>query len=244
MHPAWSLLFYNPSFWDLLSKYDYINLSESCSEFHRSIPLDVVIKRIFRRRLCRKADLFRLLPLSVRDVSGLKSPVDFAHAFDLAVCRSGGFSMCMAIVRERGVGGGCQKRVWRSKINEQLMLIPQQQGAMYDAVVSFRRNVTRAVVWRFETTFEGIGRLDPFVYGMDVAVASCVVQERRQILDLIHCATGFFYKGIHRDVDSAMRAIKRGRDEGRACIYHHIVSAKVFIVGEIRFKVWVRAVQN
>jgi hypothetical protein len=119
--------------------------------------------------------------------------------------------------------------------------VPQQSGPLYDAVISFRKHVERAAVWKFETTFEGVGSMDPYVYGMDMAITSCGIQERRQIVALLRDATGYFYKGIHKDVDSVMRAIRLGRSDGGVCVvYHHLVSAKVFMVGEIRFRVWTR----
>jgi len=103
MHAAWSIVLCHDGFWAHLCK-DHLGLiTSTCSSFRSDTSQRVAIFALFKHcRPVKKAALFRLLPLSVGDVAGLRSPVDFLTAFTIAERRAGGFDRCLAVVREKG----------------------------------------------------------------------------------------------------------------------------------------------
>ena len=56
-------------------------LSSVCAPFRRDIPQRVAILSLFTQTVVKKASLFRLLPLSVRDVLSIRSPVNFCEVW-------------------------------------------------------------------------------------------------------------------------------------------------------------------
>ena len=112
MHPAWPILFNDPEFWSRLDLCSLCCLRLASKEICESIPDRDAILGVFGQRPI-SARLFRLLPISVRDVLPLLHPQ--SRSFDallVAERRAGGFANCMAIVRDRGwrlwpVGQAC-----------------------------------------------------------------------------------------------------------------------------------------
>ena len=76
-HAVWSILFNNPDFWLHLDKDLFCSLTSVCKTFHADIPQRVAIMSVFRDKVVKKVNLFRILPLSVYDVLSIRSPVNF-----------------------------------------------------------------------------------------------------------------------------------------------------------------------
>ena len=87
---CWDLLFMMPEFWDELDKDVFCMLRLACKSFKAMIPERDVIMRIFKGKMVKKVDLFRILPLSVNDVIRIRSPVDFTEAFRISERKAGG----------------------------------------------------------------------------------------------------------------------------------------------------------
>ena len=81
MNAAWSVLFNDPDFWLLLDKEHLGMLSSVCRSFRSDIPHSVAILSLFSQKVVKKVSLFRILPLSVRDVLNIRSPVDFCEVW-------------------------------------------------------------------------------------------------------------------------------------------------------------------
>ena len=255
-HSAWILLFNDPDFWLCLGKSGFM-LRLVCKEFHSDIPEPVAIRAIFRSTLCRKVDLFRLLPLSVNDVVRMRSPVNFVAAFDIAVRRWGSFESCMAFVREWGWvswrAANMKRRLARERINGFIktagLVDPiDVDNPVYVSAISNRKRVDRAVVWRYSCTFEGLlprEQYDPYQSANGVVLSRMAHSnmEFKSLLCCLHDAIGFWYKGIRcdaRNIETFIRGIRSGvvLGPGKNVVQHQIVSGGVLVVGVITFSVW------
>lgn len=261
-HPAWGLLFYNPQFWALAEKAGFVLLRSACKAFRRDIPERLVIRAIFRGKVCKKVDLFRLFPLSVNDVVRMRSPMDFLAAFDIAVRKVGGFGSCMAFVRDSGWRNRCDAASKRRASAERLESLIRGAGfagcvdalnPAYCAALANRRRVGRVVVWRYACTFEGLlprEQFDPWQQGggAEGVLLSRRLHANSEFQTLLHTlrdAMGFWYKGIHGDVRSVEASIRAVRaDGGRGCdntntLQHQAISSGVLFIGLITFRLWV-----
>ena len=248
---AWNVLFYNPDFWDFVHhKRHFCHLREVCREFRSTIPEREALLRIFKNKVAKKVDLFRLLPLSVNDVLRIKSPVDFVEAFKIAEKKSGGFANCMAIVRERGwmlwLKTGALREEIRNHIDERFRsegLNPPLDDPAY--VMAIQRFVQRVVVWRYTCTIEGLlpwEKYNPEARGNSRIVSALLHRpyEYDLLLKTLRQAVGYWYRGINKDVRSAVvaiRSIRSSISDQTDCI-HLSVSRGVLMVGVIKFVRW------
>ncbi len=251
MHSAWNVLFFCPEFWGhfITAKSALSHLRETCREFRSTIPERDALLCIFKGRAARKVDLFRLLPLSVHDVLKIKSPVDFTMAFLIAEHKAGGFENCMAIVRDRGWRLWLSVGVKRAELRQKLEGGLEAEGVVVtDSVyeLAIQKSAQRAVVWRFACTFEGWmpwERYNPRAAGHSRTVSALMHKqyEYKMLLLTLRRAMGYWYKGIHKDVQLAVAAIravrKEERGEGRQRI-HVSISDKALMVGVIVFRPW------
>jgi hypothetical protein len=202
-HPVWDFLFHNPDFWDLLSKQHLCHLRTVCNDFHSRIPEREALLRVFRNAWIRKADLFRLLPLTVHDVLQLRSPVRFADALRTAERKTKGFEACIAMIRERGwrlwCDRGAQRTEWLQQIQATLLhqsdgvsaaLLPPDHPILLRAARS--GSIARVVYWRHACTPADVVRVQRFYHSL---------------LTTIRNAYGHWYKGIHADTNAAMQAV-------------------------------------
>ena len=231
MHSAWSILFQSSDFWHGVGK-PGIKLRVACSEFRRDIPEDLFIYAVFSGVRIRKVDVFRLLPLTINDVIRLRSPLLFSDAFAIAVRRAGGFERCMQIVREKGwqllCSVGNQRRRMRERLEGHfkaagLLLLPQ--GGLYSAVITGRRFVEGAAVWRLKVA----------------RVASPRKSEYEDIMQALRQAVGFWYGGVNRDARSVEERIREARGSRAngvevAEIHHQSISGKMFLYGILTFE--------
>jgi hypothetical protein len=81
MNSSWSVLLNSPDFWALLEKEHLGMLSSVCRSFRAEIPHRVAIFSLFHGKTVKKVNLFKILPLSVRDVLNMRSPVDFCEVW-------------------------------------------------------------------------------------------------------------------------------------------------------------------
>ena len=225
--------------------------------FRSDIPDHVAIASIFRAKRCRKVSLFRLLPLSVNDVVGMRSPAMFLDAFTIAIRKAGGFDNCMAILRDKGWRSwhatGVKRRTARDRIDGLIMdsgftgridcLDP-----VYVSAIATRRRVDRAVVWKYNCTYEGLlpwEQYNPWNSGDGVRRAQMLHSsvEIRTLIGILHDVVGFWYKGIHGDVFRIEACVRKVRESGVQLtgdtLQHQMISGGVLILGEIRFHVWV-----
>ena len=255
-HPAWNLLFYNPFFWTSVGK-DGFALRGVCRAFRSDIPDLVSIAAVFAGRRCRKVTLFRLLPLSVSDVVGMRSPAVFLEAFAIAIRKAGGFDNCLALLRERGWQSCCEAGLKRRMAKDRVDGLIRDSGfsgiidshnPVYASAITTRRRVDRAVVWKYACSYEGLlpwEQCNPWesVDGMRRARMLHWRVELRTLLKLLHDVVGFWYKGIHGDVAKIEAFIRRVRESGGNvagnCVQHQLISGGVLIIGDIRFFVWV-----
>ncbi len=79
MSASWLILFNSPDFWAMLEKEHLGMLSSVCRSFHAEIPQRVAILSLFSQKVVKKVNLFKILPLSVRDVLNIRSPVNFCE---------------------------------------------------------------------------------------------------------------------------------------------------------------------
>jgi len=77
MNSSWLVLLNSPDFWGLLDKEHLGMLSSVFRLFRAEIPHRTAILSLFSQKVVKKVSLFRILPLSVRDVLNLRSPVNF-----------------------------------------------------------------------------------------------------------------------------------------------------------------------
>jgi hypothetical protein len=259
-HPAWTLLFYNPDFWACVGKNGFM-LRAACKEFRLNIPEQVAIRAVFCETLCRKVDLFRLLPLSVNDVIRMRSPVNFVAAFDIAVRRWGGFDSCMAFVREWGWINWNATSTKRRVAKDGVDALIRDSGfecpiddrhPIYQSIVACRKRVDRVVVWRYSCTYEDLlprEQFDPYRSADGVALSRRLFSnlEFNTLLRILRDAFGFWYKGIHADVRAIEKFIRGVRNDGAVrltadggvgVVQHQLVSGKVLILGVVTFRVW------
>lgn len=245
------MLFFSPDFWGHFahSKHSLCHLRETCKEFHSTIPERDAVLCIFRGKTARKVDLFRLFPLTVHDVLKLRSPVDFTTAFRIAERKTGGFSNCMAIVRERGWRLWLSLGVKRAELRQRFERVLMAEGIPMPSLnpvfeLAIQRSMQRLVVWRYRCCFEGWmpwERYNPNAAGHSRAVSSLMYKrhEYNLLLKTLRHAMGYWYKGIHKDVQSAVAAI-RGVKRNAFCKEHiHVtISNKALLVGQIVFHPW------
>jgi hypothetical protein len=229
---------------------------EVCAAFRSEIPDHVAIAAVFAGKRSRKVTLFRLLPLSVNDVVGMRSPAMFLDAFAIAVRKAGGFDNCLALLRDRGWRSSCEAGQKRRVAAERVDGLIRESGfsgsierhnPVYASAVLTRRRVDRAVVWRYACSYEGLlpwEQCNPWesVDGMRRARLLHAGVEFRTLLGLLHDVVGFWYKGIHGDVFRVESCIRKVRESGEKVagdiLQHQMISGGVLIIGEIRFHVW------
>ena len=229
-HPAWTLLLNDPDFWSLLNKDHLPLLSSTCRSFRSDIPQRVAIMALFKDRPIKKVTLFRLLPLSVNDVLGLRSPVDFLTAFSIAEKKSGGFDRCLAIVREKGLlcwaQDGEKRAKKRAHFEAQLARLgvtdlPTADPVYRAAMITQSRGMDSVAVWTFETA--------------DRELPSRIT-EYAAIMQMLRLAVGFWYKGVNRDARSALAAVRAARAAGRDRCTVVLLSSYCLIVGLVTLK--------
>lgn len=261
IHPAWGLLFYNPQFWSSTGKTGFTLLRAACRGFRADIPEHLVIRAVFRGKVCKKVDLFRLFPLSVNDVVRMRSPMDFLAAFDIAIRKVGGFENCMAFVRDCGWRNWCEADSKRRALVERLDTLIRDAGfsgcvdgqnPAYRSAVSNKKRVSRVVVWRYTCTYEGLlprEQFDPWQQaGQEGVILSRRLHANQEFQALLHTlrdAVGFWYKGIHGDVRSVEASIRAVRDQsvwiegGRNILQHQAISGGMLLLGLVTFQLWV-----
>lgn len=225
--------------------------------FRSEIPDHVAIASIFRAKRCRKVTLFRLLPLSVNDVVSMRSPAMFLDAFTIAIRKAGGFQNCMAILRDKGWRSWCEKDMKRCIAKDRIDGLIRDSGfsgrieyldPVYISAITSRRRIDRAVVWRYNCTYEGLlpwEKYNPWNSedGVRRAQALHSSVELRTLTGLLHDVVGFWYKGIHGDVFKIETCVRMVRECGIQLVgdvlQHQMISGGVLIVGEIKFHVWV-----
>ena len=256
VHSAWNLLFYNPHFWSSVGKHGFL-LREVCKTFRAEVPDHVAIAAVFKSRRCRKVVLFRLLPLSVNDVVGMRSPAMFLDAFAIAIRKVGGFADCMALLRDRGWRSWCEVGLKRRAARDRVDGLIRDSGfvgrvedenPVYMSAITTRRRVDRAVVWTYECTYEGLlpwEQHNPWLTPDGVRRARVLhnMVELKGLVRMLHDVVGFWYKGIHGDVFKIETSIRMVRDSGGPLpgnvLQHQMISGGVLILGEVKFKVWV-----
>lgn len=206
IHPAWSLLFYDPRFWTGLgNKFHMCNLRQVCAQFREEIPEREAIRYLFGGCMLPKAQLLRLLPLTVHDVLKLRSPVDFFKGFELAEAKVGGFPRCMAMIREK------QHDPRRMELRRRVQVA---LGSEYNYFVvdheamgaALRRSVQHVVRWEYHVhSRSGCNRHEDYV----------------RLKLLFRHMGGKWYAGICEDVRLAYIAIQRARLQPAPCVRFH-----------------------
>ena len=240
-----------PEFWDEMDKESLCNIRGVCREFRTTIPDRFAIMHVFKGKVIKKADLFRILPLSVHDVLKISSPVDFTHAFQIAERKAGGFSNCMAMVRERGWRCWCDVGEHRARFRDRVESIlhtngvhnPPKDHPLYQAGI--RKAKGEVVVWRYGCTYEPFMPLEhynPYMadHSPETSIALFISFEYESILDILHQSVGNWYKGINRDVRSVVSAIQNIRNSKRMIseYVHVLLSNGVLMVGVVTFSRW------
>ena len=256
MHPAWNLLFFNPFFWSCVGKHGF-SLREVCRSFRAEILDHVAIAAVFKAKRCRKVVLFRLLPLSVNDVVGMRSPAMFLDAFAIAIRKAGGFKNCMAILRDKGWISWREMDTKRRMARDRIDKLITDAGfvgrvechdPVYISAISTRRRVDRVVAWMYDCTYEGLLPWEQYnPWDSDDGVRRAQVfhssVELRTLVSLLHDVVGFWYKGIHGDafkIEACIRAVREsGAQLPGGVLQHQLISGGVLILGEIKFHVWV-----
>jgi hypothetical protein len=250
MHDAWHVLFFNPFFWEKTGKHG-LKLRETCKRAKEQIPEQLAIESAFSNVLIRKADIFRLFPLSVHDVVRMRSPLFFGDAFRIAMKKTRGFEFCIAVMREKAVllwnTAGIKREALRSKLNRELAMGGvswSMSGSLFEAAISGRRSVESAAVWYFDCFLEELPHWQTF-RPSDGAPPRIMYQlwEYDTVLFLLREAVGFWYKGINKDVLSVLVGIKQARQSHAlgvpVCRMHHQhIAGKKFIFGIVRFRPW------
>ena len=221
-HPVWTLLFFNSHFWECVGHSGF-RLRQICKSFRAEIPESLAICAIFADTVCQKADLFRLLPLSITDVVHMNSSVGFLEGFDIAVRKVKGFDNCMAFVRERGWRHvGCLNKdrldslIDDAKFSDQM---DKTNPVYLCAVKSSNSQIVRVVTWCYRCPYQWQGD-----YG--------------ELLHVLYGAVGYWYKGIHRDVRSVRECIytaRTGRRPFGDLVQHQLITSGVLIIGVISF---------
>jgi len=230
-HSSWDLLFHNPDFWDLLSKHHLCHLRSTCKEFHARIPEREAVLRVFRNAWMRKADLFRLLPLTVYDVLKLRSPVRLTDALRIAERRTKGFEACIAIVRDKG-GRLCSERSQHraERLHDiEDALLQQSNGA----AAAFLQPPTHPVLERAVTSASNIARVVYWHLEFDGPVS--FPRSYKRILNTIQQAHGYWYKGIHGDTLAATRAVFDAAQAAKPHCVHFAFAHNTLTMGVVRF---------
>lgn len=262
-HTMWAILFYDPLFWESVGKRGLMMLRAVCREFRLDVPEQLAIRAIFRNALCRKVDLFRMLPLSVSDVVRMRSPVSFVAAFDIAVRRWGGFETCMAFVREWGWinwnAADMKRRAAKEGVDALIReagldCVVDENNPVYQSIVAGRKRVERVVMWRYACTFEDLlprAQFDPYDCADGVAVSRRLFanMEFNTLLRLLKDAVGFWYKGVHGDaraVEKFLRGVRNNEAnvaaqklvDGSCELQHQLITGHVLLIGAISVGVW------
>jgi hypothetical protein len=249
MHDAWHVLFFNPVFWEKTGKHG-LKLRETCRDFREQIPERFAIESAFSNVLIRKAAIFRLFPLSVHDVVGMRSPLLFADAFRIAMIKTKGYEFCIAVMREKAIllwnTGGIKREALRSKLNGELRVggvtLWNVSGQLFEAAVSGKRSVESAVVWNFDCFIEELPHWQTFRPSPGAPPRiMCQLWEYDTVLFLLREAVGYWYKGINKDVLSVLSGIKKARlsilQGVPVCHMHHQhIAGKKFVFGIVRFR--------
>jgi hypothetical protein len=249
-HDAWHVLFFNPFFWEQTGKHG-LGLRKVCKSFRNEIPEQFAIEASFRNVLIRKVEIFRLFPLSVYDVVRMRSPLLFVDAFKLAMKKTGGFGFCIAVMREKGVvlwnTAGLKRECIRSKLNAELKAGGVSwvvTGPLIDSVVSGKKNVDSAVVWRYDCFTEELPHWQAFRPSPDAQPRIMhKLWEYDTILFCLHDAVGYWYKGINRDVLCILEEIRRARLSHASgnpicCMHHQHIAGRKFLFGIVQFRPW------
>jgi len=250
VHDAWHVLFFNPFFWGQTGKHG-LKLRGVCTEFRDDIPEQNAIEWAFAHVLIRKADIFRLFPLSVHDVVQMRSPLLFVDAFRLAVKKTQGFDFCIAVMREKSVllwnTAGHRREALRSKLNGELNAGGVSwvvTGSLFEASISGRRGVDSACVWHFDCFIEELPHWQTFRPSPGAPPRTNYGRwEYDTILFLLHEAVGFWYKGINRDVLGVLQEIRKARLSHAAgrlvgTMHHQHIAGRKFLFGIVRFRPW------
>ena len=227
-HSAWHLLFHNPDFWDLLTKQHLCCLRTTCREFHTRVPEREALLRVIRSACMRKADLFRLLPLTVYDVLRMRSPVRFTDALLIAERKSKGFEACLAIVRDKGWRLWCERGRHRAECKQQIQdallaqsdgvsaaLLPLDHPVLHKAAAS--GHVARVIYWHCVDE------------GPAVSFQRCY----RRFLTTIKHAYGYWYKGIHADTLAVTRVVVSAREAAAAHCVHLTFAHDILAMGVV-----------
>ena len=241
-----------PEFWDELDKDVFCMLRLACKSFKAMIPERDVIMRIFKGKMVKKVDLFRILPLSVNDVIRIRSPVDFTEAFRISERKAGGFSNCMAIVRERGLHTwfiiGEQRAKFRREVEALLLKNgvrnPPKNHPLYNSAI--RRGLGNVKIWKYVSTYQRLmppSKYNPLEvnHSFETSQALFAVFEYDSIMDILRQAMGYWYRGINRDVRSVLAALRDARNKGsfNPKDLHVAISNGVLLIGEITLLSWV-----
>ena len=261
MHSCWPLLFNDPDFWSLLSKDHLAILSSTCRSFRSDIPQRVAMMALFKDKPIRKVALFRLLPLSVNDVLGMRSPVDFWTAFLIAEAKSGGFDRCLATMREKGLScwvAGGERRVRKRMAFEAelrrlgITELPTLDPVYRAAMVTQNRAMLSVAVWRYETTDAELVSwtiFNPYTTEIDLArrLASSRVTFRAieydTLVQLLKDAMGHYFKGINACVREALGVIRLARARGEKGCTVVLLANQKLMVGLVSIKPWPRPPQ-
>ena len=261
-HAAWSVLFNDPDFWSLLSKDHLAMLSSTCRSFRSDIPQRVAITTVFKDLPIKKVALFRLLPLSVNDVLGMRSPVDFLKAFLIAEAKSGGFDRLISIVREKGwqlwVDVGENRARRRAAFEAELtrlgvVELPTGDPIYRAALVTQQRAMSRVAFWQYSTTDRELlpfSIFNPYTAEVDLARRlACSRSTFRRVeydtvLQLLRMTFSQFYKGINADCRTALGVIRAARDGGKDRCTVVLLSHGCLLVGAVRIDPWPRPPQT
>ena len=247
MHDAWQVLFFNPFFWEQTKKHG-LKLRRVCRDFRLGVPEQCAIAASFTGVSIRKADIFRLFPLSVSDVVGMRSPLLFVDAFKLALQKTDGFEFCIAVMREKGLmlwdSVGVQRENLRSQFVSELAsggVVWSLSSSLFESAVSGRRYVDSAVVWRLDCSAVAVPAWVPFRPTPSSHPRTMYqLWEYDIILFRLKDAVGFWYKGIRKDVQIIIDGIKKARSRTASgdpicCMHHQHIAGKKFLFGIIKF---------
>ena len=258
MHSSWSLLFNDPDFWALLSKDHFVMLSSVCRQFRSDIPQRVAIMALFRDKPIKKVAVFRLLPLSVNDVLGLRSPVDFLTALAIAEKKCGGFDRCLAILREKGLQCWIQdgeRRMKKRMVFEAelgrlgVTDLPTTDPLYRAAVITQQRVMESVAVWGYATTDAELLAWQIFnPYTAETDLARRLVTSRTTfrtieydaVLACLKDAMGYWYKGVNADVRTALGAIRAARAKRASGCTIVLLSHQKLLVGRVTIRPWPR----
>lgn len=258
MHTAWSILFHCPEcFWSLLSKEHLALLSSTCQSFRADIPQRVAIMALFKDKPIKKVNLFRLLPLSVHDVLGMRSPVDFLAAFAIAERKAGDFHNCLGIMREKGwfcwITEGEKRAKRRQGFEDELKRLgvvdlPVSDPIYRAALVLQNRAMDSVAVWQYETTDKELLPCDiynPYAAPLDLdrrlaySRTKFLSNEYPAILQMLRLAMSYYYRGVNADVRQAMQTIRAARTNNQERCTVVLLSHQCLMIGLVEIRKWV-----